>query len=280
MREFTMIYEEIERIRIMSNLEGLNEKTIQTAVILPILRALRWNTADPDEVILEHPVGAHFKGNVDIALMKPNTPPLPPLVFIEAKAASIAFENNPSVRDQIFDYCKNGGNVNVGVLSNGVRWEFYIFDDNAFKQLPPPPPADVVNILQDDVHDIVACFQKFLSRDSQFDQSANEKLKEALEQRYVQIIWRELLENGDERIAFVLRQEFNGRKLSKLSKDKSQGYIRAQFDLLQSLQQKSQSAERTFQTKPQEPIASKEQKPASSQSTKPTYIIVLSLPHT
>ena len=268
-----MIYGEIERIRGMSNLEELNEKTIQTAVILPILRALDWNTADPDEVILEHPVGAHFKGNVDIALMKPNTPPLPPLVFIEAKTASITFENNPSVRDQIFDYCKNGGNVSVGVLSNGVSWEFYIFDDDAFKQ-PPPPPADVVNILQDDVHEIVACFQKFLSRDSQFDQSAIDKLKETLEQRYVQTVWHDLLEKGDKRIASVLRKELGERGLSKLTLPKSQEYIRAQFEYLQSIQQESQSTERTYQSKPQEPIASKEQKPASGQSKKPTYIIV------
>lgn len=272
-----MIYGEIERIRGMSNLEELNEKTIQTAVILPILRALNWNTADPDEVILEYPaLIGHVKGNVDIALLQANRSPLPPLVFIEAKAASIAFENNSSVRNQIRDYCIYG-NVSVGVLSNGVSWEFYFFDDIALNQRhspPPPLPADVVNIMHDDVHEIAACFTKFLSRDSVSDQSANDKLKDALEQRYVQTVWHDLLEKGDIRIARVLRKELGERGLSKSTLAKIQEYIRAQFEFLQTSQQESQSAERTYQTKPQEPIASKEQKPASSQSTKPTYIIV------
>lgn len=272
-----MIYGEIERIRDMSNLEELNEKTIQTAVILPILRALDWNTSDPDEVILEYPaLIGHVKGNVDIALLQANRSPLPPLVFIEAKAASIAFEKNSSVRNQIRDYCIYG-NVSVGVLSNGVSWEFYFFDDIAINQRhspPPPLPADVVNIMHDDVHEIAACFTKFLSRDSISDQSSHDKLKDALEQRYVQTVWRGLLEKGDKRIAGALRAELIKQNHLTLSNKKCQEYIRAQFEYLQSIQQVSQSTEPTYQTKPQGPIAPNEPKPASGQAKKPAYIIV------
>ena len=52
-----MLREEIERIRNISTIRSLNERMTETAVVLPLLRALDWNTTDPDEVYLQYPVG-------------------------------------------------------------------------------------------------------------------------------------------------------------------------------------------------------------------------------
>lgn len=55
-----------------------NEAQVKSAVILPILRALGWNDADPSAILPEYKVRTRF---VDYALLDRGTP----LIFVEAK---------------------------------------------------------------------------------------------------------------------------------------------------------------------------------------------------
>ena len=262
-----MLREEIERIRNIPNPEKLNEKTTQTALILPMLRALNWNTADPDEVILEYSVGKHLKGSVDIALMLPNSP----LAFVEAKAVSVNLQANEKSRNQLLDYCVMES-VSVGVLTNGIIWEFYYVGNIASRE-NNPPPAEVFNIKEDDVSELINCFTRLLSRDSLFDDSAKESLRQALEQKHIQIVWNELLSSGDDRIAKVLRQELNKRSVTKLNVEQSREYVREQFNNYQSGKQIPRAQESPIEIVTDSTGRTEEKIQTKSKSRKPSYIV-------
>ena len=87
----------IERIR-SSSLE--NEAQVKQAVIVPILRALDWDDADPAEFVPEYSVDS---GRVDYALLGQKGAPL---VFVEAKGIGRV---DLSGEEQLFRYAVNKG---------------------------------------------------------------------------------------------------------------------------------------------------------------------------
>lgn len=261
------LYEELERIRNIRNPEELNEKTIQTALILPLLRALKWNTSNPYEVILEHTVGQYRKGNVDIALMQPGSP----LAFIESKAASVDLRSNSSIREQILYYCREE-HVNIGVLTNGIVWEFYYVENTPTSE-KNPPPAEVVNIKEDEISELINCFTRLLSRDSLFDNKAKESLRQALEQKHILIVWNELLRSGDERIAKVLRQELIKRGVTKLNVEQSRDYVREQFKNYQNDKQILRVQETPIEIAKDSTSRTEGKIQKKSKSRKPSYIV-------
>ena len=117
----------VERIR-SGKLES--EAQRKQAVILPILRALDWDDADPDEFKPEFSVagGNDPKRWVDYALLRKGGVPL---VFIEAKAPGKA---DSAGEEQVFQYAYGQG-VPFLILTDGDIWNFYL--TTAFG-----PPAD------------------------------------------------------------------------------------------------------------------------------------------
>lgn len=117
----------LERVReLLRSRQLTNEAQIKMAVILPILRALDWDDANPNEVVPEHSValqdGSH--GSVDYALFGEEIPGgrRPPMVFIEAKRLG-----NVTVSgiEQVFTYAANRG-VPFLILTDGNIWDFYL----------------------------------------------------------------------------------------------------------------------------------------------------------
>ena len=102
----------IQRIR-SGSLE--NEAQVKQAVIVPILRALDWDDADPAEFKPEYSVD---NGRVDYALLGQTGP----LVFIEAKGIGRV---DISGEEQLFRYAVNKG-VPFLVLTDGDMWGFYL----------------------------------------------------------------------------------------------------------------------------------------------------------
>lgn len=99
-----------------------NEQQVKTSIILPILRALGWDDADPREFRAEYRVkdaGANVR-RVDYVLLDRDDDS--PLVFFEAKAVDRA---GARAVDQLFDYGSNRG-VPFLVLTDGARWDFYL----------------------------------------------------------------------------------------------------------------------------------------------------------
>ena len=93
-----------------------NEAQVKQAVILPILRTLDWDDANPAEFVPEFPVDS---GRVDYALHQAGDRPL---VFIEAKRLGSAdYEGE----EQLFGYAANKG-VPFLILTDGNVWDFYL----------------------------------------------------------------------------------------------------------------------------------------------------------
>ncbi len=93
-----------------------NEAQVKQAVILPILRALDWDDANPAEFVPEFPVDS---GRVDYALLRDGGDPL---VFIEAKKLGAA---DGQGEEQLFGYAVNKG-VPFLILTDGNVWDFYL----------------------------------------------------------------------------------------------------------------------------------------------------------
>lgn len=91
------------------------EEDVKLAVILPILNALDWNSADPAALRPEHPAGP---GRVDYALLCHGRPQ----VFVEAKRRGAL---DARAESQLFGYAANNG-VPLLVLSDGLCWDFYL----------------------------------------------------------------------------------------------------------------------------------------------------------
>ncbi len=85
--------------RIRSNLLS-NEAQVKQAVLLPVLRELGWDDANPTEFVPEYSVD---RGRVDYALCQTAGSPL---IFIEAKQLGAADSKG---EDQLFGYASNRG---------------------------------------------------------------------------------------------------------------------------------------------------------------------------
>ncbi|MCY4514219.1 MAG: type I restriction endonuclease [Candidatus Tectomicrobia bacterium] len=92
-----------------------NEAQVKQSVILPILRAIGWNTDAPEQLSAEFQAGS---GRVDYALLHYEQPK----VFIEAKR--IGYAEDPKAQEQLFGYAMNRG-IPILVLTDGRKWDFY-----------------------------------------------------------------------------------------------------------------------------------------------------------
>jgi len=104
--------------RIASGLEQghyTNERAVSTSIVVPILRALNWDDADPTLVRPEYTSG---QGRVDYALFpKPGSP----AVFVEVKGVGKSGEADL----QLFQYAFHEG-AQIAVLTDGRVWNFYL----------------------------------------------------------------------------------------------------------------------------------------------------------
>jgi hypothetical protein len=92
-----------------------NEAAVSISILMPILQALGWDVAEPDQVIPEYSSG---RGRVDFALC---TSARRPAVFIEVKGVGRSLEGDR----QLFEYAFHEG-VPLCVLTDGREWSFYL----------------------------------------------------------------------------------------------------------------------------------------------------------
>lgn len=196
------IESEIERIKSI-NATNMNESTAKLSIIFPMLRALGWDTTDPDEVQLEYRVGGHMRGHADCALFSGGKP----LVLIETKAPTkrldVDHQNYYEMLKQLRDYCKIA-EVSLGVLTNGKEWHIYYFGQNS--SMKASPLAEAINIDEDDARDCRNKLRKFLSRDKVSDSGAQTLAEKAWIQRLMTTKWKELMTSGDPKLVSALRK--------------------------------------------------------------------------
>ena len=107
-----------------------NEAQTKQAVILPILRCLGWDDANPNECFPEYTMRSRSRskspnstsGRVDYALCRTDTNPPRPLIFIEAKSLGRIDDEG---EEQLFHYAYNEG-AQLLILTDGDVWHFYL----------------------------------------------------------------------------------------------------------------------------------------------------------
>ena len=174
------------------------EAQVRAAVISPILQALGWDPADPDQWRVEWPVKFDVGGGyVDDALFGPGGTAL---VFVEAKRPG---NLDPDAEEQLFRYAANKG-VPILVLTDGDIWDLYLSmaaDERAKRRF-----AHLTLTKSNDLTAIAADLQRYLSRDrvvkGQAKASAEQRLEDdrAREQgrKALSAAWNTLLAEPDE----------------------------------------------------------------------------------
>jgi len=102
-----------------------NEESTKMFLVLPMISLLGYDHTDPNEVFPEHhcDFSEKYKNRVDFAIFKGGEP----VIAIETKPAGA-----PSLRDdrgQLRSYFNAARTVKMGVLSDGLVWEFYADSD-------------------------------------------------------------------------------------------------------------------------------------------------------
>ena len=176
----------------------VNEAAISHGIIMPIIKALGWDTADPLQVVPEYSLAG---GRVDFALFGLGHKPA---VFLEVKQVGRASTGDR----QLFEYCFHQG-VPLCVLTDGREWSFYLpsgtgsYEDRR------------VYRLQIDDREPALCEEmliRYLSRDRIRDQSAVEAAlrdhRDAARRREATGIlpraWREMIAEADDQVVLAL----------------------------------------------------------------------------
>jgi predicted type IV restriction endonuclease len=172
----------------------VNEAAISHGVVMPIINALGWDTADPQQVVPEFSISG---GRVDFALFGLGHKPA---VFIEVKQVGRAVAGDR----QLFEYCFHQG-VPLCVLTDGREWSFYLpaglgsYEDRR------------VYRLQIDDREPAKCEQmltRYLSRERVRDQTAFEDAqrdhRDAARRReatgILPLAWRELVADAHDQL--------------------------------------------------------------------------------
>ena len=117
----------------------VTEEATKQALVLPFLQALGYNVFDPTEVMPEFTadVGTKQGEKVDYAIMSGNEP----VMLIECKKASDSLAS-PNRVSQLYRYFGTQTEVRIGVLTNGIRYQFFS-DIVAQNQMDTTPFLDV-----------------------------------------------------------------------------------------------------------------------------------------
>lgn len=101
-----------------------NEESTKLFLILPFLGFLGYDDRNPDEVCPEHNAdfSEKFKNRVDFAILKGGTP----VIAIECKTLGTALRDE---RGQLRSYFNAAPTVKMGVITDGLVYEFYADSD-------------------------------------------------------------------------------------------------------------------------------------------------------
>ncbi|WP_238123542.1 MULTISPECIES: type I restriction endonuclease [unclassified Xanthobacter] len=121
----------------------LNEESTKMFLVVPMISFLGYDPMDPNEVFPEHhcDFSEKYKNRVDFAIFKGGEP----VIALETKPAGA-----PSLRDdrgQLRSYFNAARTVKMGVLTDGLVWEFYADSDE-------PNMMDANPFLRFDLRDV------------------------------------------------------------------------------------------------------------------------------
>ncbi len=198
------------------------EEQVKHSVILPLLRALSWDDADPSQVIPEYPVN---NGSVDYALCRPTRTPF---VFLEAKRLESMDESGVA---QVFGYAANRG-VPFLVLTDGNIWDFYL-------SMADGVPADrrfyrIELERLEKIAEYAVFFEEYLRKDRvsmHETRLAAEQLRDGDRQKEkarnaIPGVWRALLAAGDQSLCSLLVDAVEGECGTQPELDDAEAFLK------------------------------------------------------
>ena len=182
-----------------------NEAQVKQAVILPILRELGWDDANPREFVPEYPVDRQVsRGSVDYALIPEDVGH--PMVFIEAKRVGNVTEAG---EEQVFSYATNKG-IPFLILTDGNIWRFYL---SMAAGVPSKRKFHEIELQQGQWIDVYARFlEEYLHKnrvglpDTRHgaERLLNERLQRVKARAAIPDVWRTLLETPDQSLCVLV----------------------------------------------------------------------------
>ena len=100
----------------------VSEEATKQALIVPFIKALGYDVYDPRKVFPEYTAdfGTKEGEKVDYAIMKDGVP----VILIECKRVTDNL-NAPNAVSQLFRYFVSTSSVRLGILTNGVKYQFF-----------------------------------------------------------------------------------------------------------------------------------------------------------
>jgi len=116
-----------------------NEEATKVALILPFIAALGYDHLDPTEVAAEHAAdfSEKYRNRVDYAILRD----MKPIIAIECKCLG-GGGGRKDDRGQLKSYFNAAKSVKLGILTDGVRYEFFV-DSNEANLMDDDPFLDV-----------------------------------------------------------------------------------------------------------------------------------------
>ena len=209
-------------VRIPDLLEHIQtEEATKTALIMPFVRALGYDTEDPREIVPEFTAdfGPKKSDKVDYAILKDGEP----IMLIECKAAKVNLDQEHAA--QLFMYFA-ATQARFGLLTNGVVYRFHSDLDDRHKM--DHRPFLEINML--DINDAALEELRRFTKTS-FDLEST--IQAATELKYTReikrILAQHLREPTDQFIRMFASQIYSGT-LTKSVRDRFAQYTRAAFN--------------------------------------------------
>lgn len=197
------------------------EEATKQFLVLPFLQALGYDVFDPAEVMPEFTadVGTKQGEKVDYAIISDNVP----VMMIECKKAS----DNLSSRNrlsQLYRYFGTNAKVRIGVLTNGIRYQFFS-DIESQNQMDTTPFLDVdLENLRPGVLEQLSQFAKGFDVDKTVEAASELKyingMKQALARQYNQ--------PEEKFVEWLSRQVYSGN-MTQRAREKFSGLTRRAF---------------------------------------------------
>ena len=192
-----------------------SEASTNASLVQPFLTTLGYDVGNPDEVSPEHHAdfAEKYQNKVDYAILHEGIP----VIALESKRVGSVLKDD---RGQLRSYFNACPTVKLGILTDGLKYEFYadcdkqnMMDDVAFLRLDLAEVAKDGSIDENTLGGIAA-FRKGLFNPEDVGAEAKRKL---LFESFVNIIKKFKSDPSDEFIRFILGQSEAGSKIKKLT---------------------------------------------------------------
>jgi hypothetical protein len=192
-----------------------SEASTNASLVQPFLTTLGYDVTNPDEVSPEHHAdfSEKYQNKVDYAILHKGAP----VIALESKRVGAAMKDD---RGQLRSYFNACPTVKLGILTDGLRYEFYadsdkpnMMDDTAFLRI------DLNDVSKDSTIDDntlggIAAIRNGLFNPEDVGAEAKRKL---LFESIVETVKQFKSEPSDEFIRFILSRPEVGGKISKLT---------------------------------------------------------------